>query len=110
MQLAELDRKVNPRQATLLAQLADAYSMLGKRAESLDAAAAAERLGGTDADAAFALVSTYEQLGERSLALKWLERAIADGYSLEAIERSPSLAALRKDPRYQSKSGKSVTH
>ena len=110
VQLAELDRKVNPRQPSLLAQLADAYSMLGKRAEALDAATAAERLTTTDADAAFALVSAYEQLGERTLALKWLGRAIANGYSLEAIERSPSLAALRKDARYQLKPGRSVTH
>ena len=54
--------------------------MLAARAEALDAAAAAERLGGADADAAFTLASAYEQLGERSLALKWLERAIASGY------------------------------
>ena len=107
--LGENERKINPRQPGLLAQLADAYSMLGKRGEALDAAAAAERLG-PDADAAFALVNTFEQLGERSLALKWLERAIASGYSLDSIERSPSLTALRKDARYQPKSRKSVTH
>jgi serine/threonine-protein kinase len=107
--LGENDRKINPRQPALLAQLADAYSMLGRRAEALDAAAAAERLG-PDADAAFALAITFEQLGERSVALTWLQRAIASGYSLDSIERSPSLAALRKDPRYQSKSGRSVTH
>jgi serine/threonine protein kinase/Flp pilus assembly protein TadD len=107
--LGEDERRVNPRQPALVAQLADAYSMLGRRQEALDAAAAAERLG-PDADAAFALVNTYEQLGERSLALKWLERAIASGYSLDAIERSPSLTALRKDARYQPKPGRSVTH
>ena len=107
--LGENERRINPRQPALLAQLADAYSMLGRRTEALDAAAAAERLG-PDADGAFALVNTYEQLGERSLALKWLERAIASGYALDSIERSPSLAALRKDARYQSKSGRSVTH
>ena len=103
--LGENERKINPRQPALLAQLADAYSMLGRRGEALDAA---PRPSGSaaDADAAFVLASTYEQLGERSLALKWLERAIASGYSLDSIERSPSLAALRKDARYQPNAGR----
>ena len=41
-------------------------------------------------------MNTYEQLGERDLALKWLASAIKSGYSIDAIERSPSLTALRR--------------
>jgi serine/threonine-protein kinase len=107
--LAEIDRKVNPRQAPLVAGLADVYSMLGKRAEALDAAAAAERLG-ADAQVAFTLSSAYEQLGQRAIALQWLRTALDAGYSRESIASSPSLASLRTDPRYASMLGKSVTH
>jgi Flp pilus assembly protein TadD len=101
VELGEADLKVNPRQPTLLAQLADAYSMLGARSESLTAAAAAERLG-PDAEGAFILAGAYEQLGERQLALEWLAKAVKSGYALDAIERSPSMASLRRDRRFRS--------
>jgi eukaryotic-like serine/threonine-protein kinase len=100
VELGEAERRVNPRQPSLLAELADSYSMLGQRAEALDAAAAVERLGSGDADAMFNVASAYEQTGDRDLALKWLDKATAAGYSREAIERSPGLAELRKDARY----------
>jgi hypothetical protein len=48
------------------------------------------------------LVGVYEQLGDRTTALAWLEKALAAGYQRERVERSPSLAELRKDPRYVS--------
>lgn len=110
VELGEVERKINPRQPLLLAQLADAYSMLGERDEALDAATAAERLGGGDAQVAFILASAYEQLGERVTALQWLRKSIDAGYSRDTIERSQSLAALRKDARYQTLTRQSVTH
>jgi tetratricopeptide (TPR) repeat protein/tRNA A-37 threonylcarbamoyl transferase component Bud32 len=100
VKLGEEERKVNPRQPALLAQLADAYSMLGDRQSALAAAVAVERLGTSDPDAAFNVANAYEQLGERDRALRWLEQALATGYSRDAVERSPSLAELRKDPRF----------
>ena len=98
--LAEEARKVNPRQADVLAQLADAYSMVGRDRDSRETATALERLGPTEAAVLFVLAGVYEQLGDRATALAWLEKAIAAGYQRERIDRSPSLAALRKDPRY----------
>ena len=82
--------------------------MLGQRAQALEAAAAAERLGGGDVNALFLVAGAYEQLGERTLALQWLQKAIATGYDRSAIERSPGLAALRTDVRYQGLFGKSA--
>ena len=102
VELAEAERRVNPRNPSLLAELADSYSMLGHRSEALDAAAAVERLGSGDASAMFNVASAYEQVGERGLALKWLDKAIAAGYARDAIERSPGLAELRRDARFAS--------
>ncbi len=108
VQLGKQDRRVNPRQPALQAELADSYSMLGHRAQALEAAAAAERLGGGDVNALFLVAGAYEQLGERALALQWLQKAIAAGYDRSAIERSPGLAALRTDDRYPGLFGKSA--
>lgn len=101
VQLGEADLKVNPRQPALLAELADAYAMLGSRAQALEAVAAVERLGGGDAEVAFMLAGVHEQLGDRSAAFTWLKRAVDAKYPVENIARSPFLAELRKDARYQ---------
>jgi serine/threonine-protein kinase len=101
VQLAEAELKVNPRQPALLAQLGDAHSMLGAKADAVAAATAVERLGIADAETAFMLVGIYEQVGDRSAAFKWLVQARAQGYPLDTIERSPSLVEMRKDPRYK---------
>jgi serine/threonine protein kinase/tetratricopeptide (TPR) repeat protein len=100
VELGEADRKVNPRQPQLLAQLADGYAMLGRRPEALAAAAAVERQGEVDGDVAFMLGSVYEHLGDRTAAFAWLRRAIEGKYPVETIARSPFLAELRKDARY----------
>jgi tetratricopeptide (TPR) repeat protein len=98
--LAEQERRLNPRQVTLHAELADAYSMVGRRDEALAAAAAVERLGAVDAESCFNVASAYEQLGRRRDALQWLQRAVEAGYSRELIDQSPGLAALRSDAAF----------
>ena len=100
MQLAELERQVNPRQAALQAELADAYSMLGRKTDTLEAVAAVERLGSGNAEAMFNVASACEQVGERALALAWLRKAVAAGYPGESVAQSPGLAALRADPGF----------
>ena len=99
--LAEEARRVNPRNATLLGELADAYSMVGRRGDARSAAAAVERLGAPEAAVLLHMVAlAYEQIGERGRALEWLAKALQTGYSREAVERSPSLVELRKDARF----------
>jgi tetratricopeptide (TPR) repeat protein len=100
VKLAEQARQVNPRQADLLAQLADSYSMLGRAQEAREVATLVERLDPKDSEVMYTLASAYEQIGDRAKALAWLEKAIAAGYSRERVERSPGLADLRKDERF----------
>lgn len=98
--LMEGELKVNPRQATVTAAMADAYAMLGERTKARDAIAAAERTGVADGESLFVLAGASEQVRERAAALAFLERAIAAGYSRDAIARSPTFAGLREDERY----------
>jgi serine/threonine protein kinase/tetratricopeptide (TPR) repeat protein len=100
-ELAEEQRRVNPRDPVLLVRLADAYSNLnqGQRARQLIQQGLA--LASDDVSNMFNASEIYEQLGDRELALQWIAKAIKAGYSRDLIEKSPTLARLRLDPRYQ---------
>lgn len=100
VELAETERRVNPRDAHVLADLADSYSVLGERAKALQAIAAVERMEAKDSLTLYTVASAYEQMGDRDRALVWLGKAIAAGQDRESIERSPWLEALRKDTRF----------
>jgi serine/threonine-protein kinase len=98
-ELFEQQLKVNANDAAVMILAADCYSMTGDsaKAESLLTPALENS---TDAESAFRAVEIYENLGKRDLALDWLRTALARGYVISEIERDPSLAALRQDPRY----------
>jgi hypothetical protein len=65
-----------------------------------------ERVGATAADVLAIVAGAYEQLGDRDRALQWVQKALAAGYPREALERSPTFAALRQDPRFVRPIGK----
>ena len=91
---ASVPAAVRANQVVLQAKLADAYSMLGRKADTLEAVAAVERLGSADAAALFHVASACERIGERALALQWLLKAVAAGYPRDSIAQSPALAEL----------------
>ena len=92
-----------------LADLASAYAVLAQlsagpeaqeyRSRAFNLIALIEQQP-RDAGVLSTVATTYEELGDRSKALDWLEQAIKAGYSLKRIERSPSLKELRGDARY----------
>ena len=92
-----------------LADLASAYAVLAQlsagpeaqehRSRAFNLIALIEQQP-RDAGVLATVATTYEELGDRSKALDWLEQAIKAGYSLKRIERSPSLKELRGDARY----------
>jgi serine/threonine-protein kinase len=98
-ELLEQQRSVNPNDGAVLILLADCYSMTGEVSKSEPLLK--EGLAQTnDAESAFRGTEIYEKLGKRELALDWLKTAIARGYVVSEVEKDPSLADLRKDPRY----------
>jgi len=48
----------------------------------------------------FSMASTYEELGERDLALDWLEKALGEDISFKKVEHYPVLKNLQSHPRY----------
>jgi eukaryotic-like serine/threonine-protein kinase len=100
-ELAEEQRRINPNDPNLLMRLADAYSNLGQSQHARELAGQALALAPADVSEMFDASVVYEQLGDRQLALQWIAQAIKRGYSRDLIEKSPTLANLRLDPRYQ---------
>jgi serine/threonine protein kinase/tetratricopeptide (TPR) repeat protein len=98
--LAEAERQVDPRNALLLAQLADCHAMIGEAAPARALAREAAALAPQDGDTAQVVAGVFEQLGDRAAALDHLARALRNGYSRSLIEADPSFSELRKDPRY----------
>ena len=100
-ELAEEQRRVNPRDPSLLILLADAYSNLNQAQRARELLEKALALSPDAVSDMFQASVVYEQLGDRKLALQWIAKAMKAGYSQDLIEKSPTLAQLRLDPRYQ---------
>ena len=100
VELAEQQRTVNPRDVSLLIDLAGYYGMLGRRAQGLALLEQVVETAPTDTDSMAAIASSFEDLGERGRALEWFGKALRAGYPRAQIEGSPELRELRKDPRF----------
>ncbi|HYN03933.1 MAG TPA: tetratricopeptide repeat protein, partial [Vicinamibacteria bacterium] len=98
--LGEQQLRVNPRDAGLLAELADAHAMLGHARQARALSARAVKLAPDDSGVLQVAAGIDEMFGQREAALGKLARALAAGFPRWEIERSPSLAALREDPRF----------
>ena len=99
-QMAEQDRKVNPQDPKVLADLAGYYGVMGDRKKALPLIDQILTLAPNDVHVIFEAAHTYEQLGERERALKWIGRALQQGLSQVEVERNPWLKQLRADKRY----------
>jgi tetratricopeptide (TPR) repeat protein len=74
--------------------------MLGDRAKARTLVDEALRLAPGDSEVHYRAADVFETLGNRDAALRWLGEALAAGRLRSDLERSPSFARLRADPRY----------
>ena len=100
-ELAEEQRTINPSNPTLLMDLADCYSEFGEMERSRDLLQQALAIAPGDLENLYTAAHVYERLKDREAALDAIGKAIAGGYSRDLIDRSPDLAQLRADPRFQ---------
>jgi len=100
-ELGEEERKLDPDNPRVIAELAECRVMLGEEGAARRLAGEAAKLAEKDPIAAFVLGDTWEQLGDREAALRWLGVALRGGYTRDDLERDPWLERLRADPRYE---------
>jgi len=90
-----------PDDASLLADTAGSYAMLGETARGLELAERAAAQTVHDPVIMGAVAEAFEDLGERERALAWIAKARDNGLPEIWVERRPSLHQLRADPRYR---------
>ena len=93
---------VNPRDASVHADLAEYYSMLGDREEALSQLAEALNMSSQpNPGLLFRAAMVHNQLGDTELALGFLSKAVKDGYSITNINEAPALDNLRSKKELQ---------
>jgi len=98
--LGQQERLIDPGNGRLVVELADCAAMLGNRAQALALLDEGLRLAPDDSEAQYRAADVYETLGNRDAAFRWLATALRAGRLRTDLERSPSFARLRADPRY----------
>ena len=100
--LARARLMVNPRDANATMSLAEYEAAIGHEASARALIDKALMLAPGDAGLMFQAGVLYEyHYHDRLRAVEWLGRSLAAGYQWKEVERSPSLAELRKDARIE---------
>ena len=95
--------KANPIHGGFWERMGTAYYNAGDYRKSIAAYEKQIELGaGQPASAAYNIACNYALLGEKELAIKWLEKALAMKFpSLQHAQRDTDLQSLRSDVRFQ---------
>jgi len=101
LSMAEQQLKVNPRDPSVLADLASYHSMLGHREEALSYLDRSLQLGHGEKELLLNAAVVYNQLRETGPALEWLSKALAAGYSRSIVATGAPFDNLHSNPRYQ---------
>jgi serine/threonine-protein kinase len=98
--LAEEIRQNSPKDVTVLSLLGAYYATVHMPEKSLPLLRQAVTLAPEDPQVLFQVAESYELMNNRVEALRWIGRALAQKYSLEALKRDPEMAGLIADPRF----------
>jgi tetratricopeptide (TPR) repeat protein len=101
IELAEVSRKETPENSELLATLGGYYAEVGQSDRSFPILRQAVALAPNDPDVLLRAGDAYEILHHRDNAIQLIARALTLGYHANQLERSPELASLRADPKFQ---------
>lgn len=98
--LAEKLHAESPNDPTLLARLGSYYATVQMPEKSEPLLRQAAALAPEDPQILYRVGEGYELMHRRDDALRWIGRALARKYSLEALRRAPEMAGLIADPRF----------
>jgi tetratricopeptide (TPR) repeat protein len=101
IELAEASRKETPGDPDLLATLGNYYASVGQSGRSLPLLQQSVALSPNNPNVLFRAGEGYEILDDRAGAIQLIAESLALGYHANQLQRSPELASLRADPKFQ---------
>jgi eukaryotic-like serine/threonine-protein kinase len=101
LELLNEQLQVNPKDAERQGDVASCYALLGDKQNAVTHLARSLELGHSDKDLLFNAAVVYNDLGETGVALEWLQKAFAAGYSASIVRDSPGFDNLRNNPEFQ---------
>jgi tetratricopeptide (TPR) repeat protein len=101
IQRAEKAAQLNPQDALVQGKLAYLYARQNSRVNSLARIQTALALSPADPGVLADVGDAYEVMGERRLALKYVQRAIEKGYPAQQIVNDPDMQSLILDPSFR---------
>jgi len=99
--LLEQSAQTNPRDAVVQANLALLYAQKKMREKSISRIQSALVLSPEDANVLENVGQAYEDLGDRVLALQYIEKSVQKGYSLSDLRTIQDLQGLLSDSRFR---------
>ncbi len=99
--LAEQQLKVNPVDPEVLTNIASYCTELNLADSARTIISKVVSLNPKDVNVMILVSEVFEQLGERNNALKWVKKALDNGYAVEELDHIPELKKLRADSRYK---------
>jgi eukaryotic-like serine/threonine-protein kinase len=100
--LLEETVKLKPEDAVTQGTLALYYAQKGLHEKALTRVQAALARAPENPNVLELVGETYENLGDRPLALEYIEKAVQKGYSLDDLKSSPDLQGVLSDPNFRS--------
>jgi serine/threonine-protein kinase len=100
--LLEQAARTNPRDAVVQANLGLLYAQKKLREKAISRIQSALALSPDDAVVLEDVGEAYEVLGDRAQALRYIEKSLQKGYSLEALKNSSELRGVLSDPNFRS--------
>ncbi len=101
IRMAEEAVKINPRDGDPHILMASYYAMLNDRVQALQQLKQALVLSPENPEYLFTGAIVHNQLGDKDMALAWLEKAAAQGYSLGEMRAAPEFDNLHDRPKFQ---------
>jgi serine/threonine protein kinase/tetratricopeptide (TPR) repeat protein len=90
-----------PRDATVQSNLGMLYAKKKLREKAISRIQSALALSPDDSNVLATVGEAYEDLGDRALALQYIEKSLQKGYDLADLKHTPDLQGLLSDPRFR---------
>jgi serine/threonine protein kinase/tetratricopeptide (TPR) repeat protein len=100
IELAEKQKTLNPNDPYVIIALAGYHSMTGNADEAIMYARQALAMAPDNSWVMFSAGTTFERLGDREEALRWIGNAIERGHSISEIMNQPDLQELIADDHF----------